>query len=178
MGQAKLALTYQGVPLLRRAVDAAIGGGCNEVLVVFGADSEHYAPLLVGTPVRIVRNSSYAEGLSSSIRAGIEAVSDDVGAAILLLADQPFIEAEVIRQLISAYQTSGKRIVTCQYGGVYGVPTLFDRALFLELLVLEGDRGARAVIETYPKHVTAVEIPLGTARDIDTPADAERLLPG
>ncbi len=176
MGHPKLALTHHGVPLLRRAVDAAVGAGCDEIIVVCGADSEHYAPLLAGTPARIVHNPSYAEGLSSSIRVGIESLSEDVGAAVLLLADQPFIDAGVIRQLIDAYRKTGKPIVSCQYEGVYGVPTLFDRALFLELLVLEGDRGARAVIQTYPRHIAAVEITREVARDIDTPGDAEGLL--
>ncbi len=176
MGHPKLALTHHGVPLLRRAVDAAVGGGCDEIVVVSGADSEHYAPLLAGTPARIVHNPGYAEGLSSSIRVGIESLSDDVAAAILLLGDQPFIDAGVIRQLIEVYRTAGKRIVSCQYDGIYGVPTLFDRALFLELLVLEGDRGARAVVQTYPRHVAGIEIPREVARDIDTPADAEGFL--
>jgi len=176
MGQPKLLLTYQGVPLLQRAVDAATQGGCDEVIVVVGANREQYAQQLAQTTARIVFNPNYAEGLSTSIRAGIEALSEDVGAAVLLVADQPFIDGEVVRQLIETYRTSGKRIVACQYEGVRGVPTLFDRALFIELLVLEGDRGARAVLETYPRHVATVEIPSSSARDIDTPTDAKGLL--
>ncbi len=178
MGQPKLLLTYRGVPLLRRAVDAAVGADCAEVIVVLGAHDDRYRPLLIGTPARILHNPAYAEGLSSSIRAGIEALSEDIQAAVLLLADQPFIDAALIRRLIETYRTSGKRIVTCRYGTAYGVPTLFDRALFLELLLLEGDRGARAVVETYPSHIATVEIPIETAEDIDTPTDAKRFLSG
>jgi len=157
-------------------VDAAFEAGCDEVIVVVGADKGQYTPLLAGTTARVVHNPTYADGLSTSIRVGIEALSEDVGAAILLLADQPFVDAAVIRQLIDVYRRTGKRIVSCRYEGVYGVPTLFDRALFLELLVLEGDRGARAVVQTYAQHVAAVEIPREIARDIDTPADAKSLL--
>ncbi len=178
IGRPKLLLTHRGIPLLRHAVDAAVGAGCDEVIVVVGAHREHYIPLLAELPVRVVENPRYAEGLSSSIRVGIEALPEDVGAVVLLLADQPFIEATVVCQLIATYRTSGKQIVTCSYGGLPGVPSLFDRALFLELLVLEGDRGARAVVQAYPRHVATVEIPMEMARDIDTPADVERLLSG
>jgi molybdenum cofactor cytidylyltransferase len=176
MGRPKLLLTYQGVPLLQRALDAATQGGCDEVIVVVGANRDQYAQQLAQTAARIVFNPYYAEGLSTSIRAGIEALSEDVGAVVVLVADQPFIDGKVVRQLIETYRTSGKRIVTCEYEGVRGVPTLFDRALFIELLVLEGDRGARAVVEAYPRHVATVEIPPWSARDIDTPADAKGLL--
>ena len=171
MGRPKLLLPYKGVPLLRRSVDAAVGGGCRDVVVVLGADRDRYEAQFAGTPARIAYNPDYVEGMSSSIRSGIEALSPDVQAAVIMLADQPFIDAEIIRRLIETYQTSGMRIVACQYGSVRGVPTLFDRALFLELLLLEGDQGARQVMETYPRHVTAIEIPPEAARDVDRPED-------
>lgn len=175
MGRPKLLLTHEGIPLLRRSVDAAVDGGCDEVIVVVGAHAEQYSQMLSPTAAKIVVNPNFAEGLSTSIRSGIEALSETVGAVVLLLADQPFIDRLIVRRLIETYRTSGKRIVTCQYDGVLGAPTLFDRALFIELLVLEGDRGARAVVETYPRHVATVEIPLQAASDIDTPTDAKRL---
>lgn len=176
MGRPKLLLTDRGVPLLRRAVDAAIRGGCNDVVVVLGADREQYQPVLADTPARIAYNADFAQGMSSSIRAGVEAVREDAEAAVVMLADQPFVHDSVIRRLIDAYRTSGMKIVACAYEGVRGVPVLFDRALFLELLVLEGDQGARQVMATYPRHVATVEIPADAARDIDTPEDARRFL--
>lgn len=171
MGRPKLLLIHQSVPLLRRAVDAAVGGGCQEVVVVLGADRDRYEAQLTGSPARVAYNPDYHEGMSSSLRVGIEALSPDVQAAVIMLADQPFIDAAIIRKLLERYQTSGMRIVTCQYGSVRGVPTLFDRALFLELLILEGDQGARQVMEAYPRHVTAIEIPPEAARDVDRPED-------
>lgn len=175
MGRAKLALPHRGVPLLRRAVDAAAGGGCADIVVVLGADAEQYVPLLDGTPARVVRNPYYSEGMAGSIQLGVEALSEDVDAAIIMLADQPFIDADIVGRLIETYRTSGKKIVTCQYGLVRGAPTLFDRAMFLELLVVIGDQGARSVMDTYPGHVATVEIPLEAAQDVDTPDDMERL---
>ena len=141
MGRPKLLLTHRGVPLLRRAVDAAAEAGCAYVVVVLGANADQYRPLLVGASARIVINEHYGEGMSGSIQLGIEALEDDVEAAVIMLADQPFIDAEIIRTLIETYRTSGKKIVVCQYGDVRGVPALFDRALFLELLLVTGDQG-------------------------------------
>lgn len=178
MGQPKLLLTHRGVPLLRRAVDAAFTGGCDEAIVVLGADRARYQPLLQGTAARAVHNPEFARGMSTSIRAGIEALSEDTQAAVIMLADQPFITAEIIRALIETYRTSGMKIVASEYGGVRGVPVLFDRALFLELLVLEGDQGARQVMAIYTTHMTAVEIPAGAALDVDTSDDARSLLSG
>jgi molybdenum cofactor cytidylyltransferase len=176
MGQPKLLLIHHGVPLLGRAVDAAVRGGCDDVVVVLGADHERYGAALEGTPARIVHNPEFARGMSSSIRVGVEALREETRAAIIMLADQPFIDRDVIRRLIDTYRTSGVKIVTSAYGGVRGAPVLFDRALFLELLLLEGDQGARQVLATYPRHVTEVEIPVDAARDVDTPDDARRLV--
>ncbi len=175
MGRPKLALTHQGRPLLRRVVEAAVEGGCDPVMVVLGADADRYRPVLEGTPARVVYNPEHEHGMSTSIRAGIEALPEDARAAVILLADQPFIDAEVIRRMLQTYRITGSRIVACRYGDVVGVPALFDRALFLELLVLDGDQGARQVLQAYPRHVATVEIPPEAARDIDTPDDAALL---
>jgi molybdenum cofactor cytidylyltransferase len=177
MGRPKLLLPHKGVPLLRRAVDAASTAGCAEVVVVLGADADQYRAILNSTPARILINPYFSDGMAGSIQVGIEALGDHIGAAIIMLGDQPFIDAAIIHRLIETYRSSGKKIVASQYGKVRGAPVLFDHALFLELLVLTGDQGARTVIETYPGHVAAVDIPAASAEDIDTPEDAERLLP-
>jgi molybdenum cofactor cytidylyltransferase len=177
MGGPKLLLTHHGVPLVRRAVETAVGGGCTDVVVVLGANHEQYRPQLQGTPARLLHNPEFSQGMSSSIRVGIEALAEDTRAAIIMLADQPFIDRGVIERLITTYVTSKARIVACAYDGVQGAPVLFDRALFLELLLLEGDQGARQVMTIYPRNVTAIEISPHAATDIDTPEDARRLLP-
>ena len=176
MGRPKLLLTHQGIPLVRRAVETAAGGGCTDVVVVLGANDDQYRPQLQGTPARLLRNPEFSQGMSSSIRVGIEALAEDTQAAIIMLADQPFIDRGVIERLINTYVTSEARIVACAYDGVHGAPVLFDRALFLELLLLEGDQGARHVLTIYPRNVTTIEISPNTATDIDTPEDARRLL--
>ncbi len=175
IGRPKLLIRYRGVPLLRRAIDAAAGGGCRDVLAVLGADRDRYRPLLTGTPAREVFNPDHPEGMSSSIRAGIRALAPGASAAIIMLADQPRIDAAIIRRLIAAYRRSGRRIVSCRYGPVLGVPALFDQALFVELLLLEGDQGARQVMETHPADVAAVEIAPQDGLDVDLPEDVRGL---
>jgi molybdenum cofactor cytidylyltransferase len=174
-GRPKLTLPYRGVPLIRRAVDAAAEGGCTDIVAVLGAAAEVHKPLLAGSAARIILNPHYKEGMSSSIRAGIEALGPECTAAVILLADQPRIDGGTIRALLEAYRTSGRRIVAARYGEVRGAPVLFDRALFLHLLVLDGDHGARTVIEAYPQEVVEVVIPAAAAVDVDVPDDLERV---
>ncbi len=174
MGTPKLALALDGVPLLRRVVDAAVGSRCRETVVVLGAHQDLYRPLLDGTPAQIVHNPEYEHGMATSIRAGVEHLSPESEAVVILLADQPRITSEIINRLIETYIQEEKRIVASAYKGIVGVPVLFDGALYLELLTLEGDAGARSVIETYPKHGVALPLEEDAARDIDTPDDLDR----
>lgn len=177
MGTPKLALPVDGTPMLRRVVDAAAHSRCRETVVVLGAHQEVYRLLLEGTPGRVVENPEYEHGMSTSIRAGVAALSSESEAVVILLADQPRVTAEVINRLIDTYLQEGKRIVASAYRGAVGVPVLFDAALYLELLTLEGDAGARSVIETYPQHGVAVALEDGW-QDVDTPEDLGRLAGG
>lgn len=155
-------------------MDAAVQGGCTDVVVVLGADRDPYAAVLAGTPAQITVNPDYKEGMSTSIRTGVEALPAECTAAVILLADQPRIDGVVIRALLETYEASGRHIVATRYGDVRGAPVLFDRALFLELLILEGDHGARTVMETYPDEVAEVVIPVEAGLDVDRPEDVER----
>ncbi len=171
MGRPKLALPVGGTPMIRRAAQAALASRCREVIVVLGTHAEVYRPLLDGLGVRIVQNPDPKEGMGSSIRTGVEVVSPDAQGLVLLLADQPFVDAATIDQLIETALTEGRRIVASAYAQTVGPPAYFHRALFLELLTLEGDRGARSVIESYPKEGVAVPLPEESAADIDTADD-------
>lgn len=172
MGRPKLGLPIQGVPMVRRAAQAALRSRCREVIVVLGTYAEQYRPLLDGLDVRIVENPDPAEGMGSSIRVGVGAISPDAAGAVILLADQPFVTSDVIDRLIETAAAEHRRIVASAYRGTVGPPVYFHRALFLELLVLEGDRGARSVIEAYPKEGLALPLDDAVATDID---DAEDL---
>lgn len=174
MGAPKLAMEVDGVPMLRRVVETALASWCRETIVVLGGHEDVYRPLLDGLGVQTTVNPEYEHGMATSIRAGMEALSPESRAVVVLLADQPWINATVINSLITAYVTEGKRIVASAYHGAVGVPALFDGALYLELLTLEGDAGARSVIETYPREGIAIPLDEMSSRDVDTLSD----LPG
>ncbi len=173
MGVPKQLLRVHGRSLVRHAVEAALGSSCRPVIVVLGAHGEAVQSELEGLPVRIVRNENWSQGLSTSIRAGIAALPsapDSPEAIVLTLCDQPFVGADSIEALVAAYRSTGRPIVASQYGGTLGVPTLFSRALLPELLALEGDTGARQVIQAHASSVWPVPCPQG-AVDLDTPED-------
>jgi len=171
MGRPKLAIPVRGTPMIRRIVAAALASRCSEAIVVLGTHADLYRSLLDGLAVRIVENRDPTEGMASSIRAGIEAVSPDASGAVILLADQPFVSAEVIDRLIEAVASDRRRIVASEHHGAATPPVYFPRAYFPELLALEGDRGARSVIQAHPRECVLVPLPESCAADIDTSED-------
>lgn len=171
MGRPKLAIPVRGTPMIRRVAAAALASRCSEAIIVLGTHADLYRSLLDGLAVRIVETRDPTEGMASSIRAGIEAVSPDASGAVILLADQPFVTAEVIDRLIGAVADDRRRIVASEHRGVACPPAYFPRRFFPELLALEGDRGARSVIQAHPGESVLVPLPEPCAADVDTSAD-------
>lgn len=176
MGSPKQILQFRGISLLRRAALAALGAGCSPVIVVTGAYAELAKRELDGLDVREVFNPHWETGMASSIRAGVEGLADaDVDAAVLMLCDQPHVTAEVISDLAAAHRVTRRPLIASTYGGSFGVPALFSRALFAELARLEGTAGAKQVIERYASE--AYFLPFrGGEVDVDTPDDFSRLI--
>jgi molybdenum cofactor cytidylyltransferase len=144
------------------------------VIVVLGADADRLGAELAGLDVHLVHNPDYAEGLSSSLRRGVEAAGS-ARAVLVTLADQPLVTADDLRGLVAEYERGGAAIVAASYGDTVGVPAIFDSSLFSELAGLRGDAGARAVIEAHRSECRLVPIP-AAATDVDSPEDWERLL--
>lgn len=177
MGMPKQLLVYQGRSLLRHAVETAIASVCRPVIVVLGADLERLQHEIKDLTVQVIENPRWAEGMGSSIQVGInalEAASDKVKAAVIALCDQPLISSQTLTGLVEAYYSIGKPIVASEYRGARGVPALFSRELFSELMALKGDQGAKQVIMRYSHEVFCVPVPEG-AVDVDTPKDYEQL---
>ena len=175
MGQPKQLLRFGGRTLLRRAAEEAVASGCQPVTVVLGALADRMTAELSDLPVRVVINREWEEGLGGSIRAGMEALlagpdGDRVEAVVMTLCDQPFCTAAVIRRLMAAHDELKSPAVASSYDGVRGVPALFGRALFPELLELTGPEGARRILQRHADET--IEVALGDAAgDIDTPED-------
>lgn len=176
-GKPKQLARFRGETFVSRIVKAAIEAGCDPVVVVTGEDSAQIESGLKGLAVRIAVNPDWPTGLASSIRSGIGNAMDgatDLGAALLVTCDQPFLDGAVITQLIQLHLTSGKPIAASAYAGTFGIPALFDRSCFPDLLQLNGDNGAKKIIVGRPHDVVSLDFPAGRI-DIDTVADYEKL---
>lgn len=173
MGRPKQLLPmYGNRPLLRHVVESALVEPVSPVIVVLGANAAQIMPCLEGLPVRIVINASWAEGMSSSLRRGIEElarIAPGADSVIIALADQPDILTGHIAKLIDVQRTTGRPIVASECEGVLGPPVLFTAGYFPALLALRGDAGARSLLQTRPDEVATV--PLAALRDLDTPSD-------
>ncbi len=162
--------------MVRRAVAAAVEAGADPVVVVLGAHAALVEATLSGLqPVRAVVNRSWESGLASSLSAGLRAITDDgsCDGVLVMLTDQPLVDAKSLRRLLSAFD-SDHRLVAAEYAGVVGVPAVFGREYFGELMELTGDVGAGAWLREQSSQVTRIPI-LDAAVDIDTPSDAAKL---
>jgi molybdenum cofactor cytidylyltransferase len=177
MGRPKQLLDWGGRPLVRVVAEHALAARLDRVLIVVGAARADVAAALAGLPLEIVANPAYAEGQSSSLRAGVAALGPEVAAALVLLGDQPFVTQAIIERLVGEWRTSGAAVVAPSYAGQRGNPVLFARTIFPELLAIGGDQGARGVLAADPARVRLV--PFDDPRplaDIDTPEDYIRLV--
>ena len=168
---------FRGETFIRRIVAAAIEARCTPVVVVTGKDSARIGLELSGLTVSIAVNPYWQSGVGSSIVVGIRHamnLAPDVDAVVLLTCDQPFVTAAVLAQIIQLRLTSGKPIVASAYAETIGIPALFDRSCFPDLLRLKGDSGAKGIILARPHDVASFDFPAGEI-DIDTAADYEKL---
>lgn len=174
MGTPKLVLTLAGQSLLRHVIRSARESRCDEILVVLGDAADRVGQEAAAAGVRTVLNPRYREGIGTSLAAGIAALPQECEAAVVLLGDQPRVDASAINALIAAFRATGKPLVTSRYGQVRGAPTLIGRRLFEEAARLRGDQGGRPLIERHPELVADVVLDTEAARDIDTPEDYAR----
>lgn len=175
MGEPKVLLRLGGRTLLAHVLAAATASPCDGVLVVAGPNAAEVRREAEPFGARVVENPRYAEGMATSLAAGITALPPDCEAAVILLGDQPRVGATAIGRLIDAYRTTGKPMVLSRYGEAAGAPALFGRALFPEAAALTGDSGARRLAARHPGWVTEVPLAADEGWDVDTPEDLARL---
>lgn len=177
MGRNKLIEPIDGEAMVRRVVRSVLASRASPVIVVTGHEAKRVEQALHGLAVSLVFNPDYANGLSTSLRAGLRVLPPEAEGALICLADMPGIEPEHLNRLIAAFGRSGPGAICVPVrDGRRGNPVLWDRAYFAEMTRLEGDTGARGLIAAHAGRV--VEVPIGSDAifaDVDTEADLMRL---
>jgi molybdenum cofactor cytidylyltransferase len=177
MGENKLLLQLEGEPVVRRAVRRAIEAGLDPVIAVLGHDADRVRRELdgLGPQCRIVVNPDHARGVNASLKAGIAAVPATAAAAVVMLADMPFVTADMIATLVATYRGITGPLVVSDYDGVNAPPMLYDAALFPELRTMEGEGCGKAVVKRHRSEATTVAWPAIALTDLDVPDDYERV---
>ncbi|PYQ45129.1 MAG: nucleotidyltransferase family protein [Acidobacteria bacterium] len=178
MGRNKLLLEVGGESLVRRAVGAACGAGVHRVVVVLGHDEARIRAELEGLRCETVVNPDHARGAGTSLHAGVRQVAAEASAVVIVLADMPFVTAAMIAGLVDRYRATRAPVVFSRYGDIQAPPTLYDRALFVELLAIDDDRGGKQVVVRHQAEAEAVAWPESALHDIDVPADYDRITRG
>jgi molybdenum cofactor cytidylyltransferase len=167
----KLIAEIGGKPLVRIAAEQALASRAAPVIVVTGHQREMVEAALDGLPVKLVHNPDYADGLGTSLKAGIAAVPKEADAALVCLGDMPQVDAALIDKLIAAFDPErGALVVVPSIDGRRGNPVVWARRFFHDLMQIQGDIGARHLIGSYAEAVA--EVPLSGAAaltDVDTP---------
>lgn len=176
MGTPKQLLLYRGRSFVRHITEVAIASVCQPIAVVLGAHAQRIKPEVSQLPVQVVENQQWAQGMSSSLRVGMEALNamnPKLEAVAIALCDQPFVSSQTLDQLVEAYHFTGKPIIASEYAGTLGVPAVFSRTLFSEFMALKSTEGAKQIIKKHIHEVFSVPFAEGSI-DIDTPKEYEQ----
>ena len=168
MGGPKALLPLDGETLLQRTVRIVRAAGCDPILAVVGGWDP--GPL----EAQRVPNPEAAEGMASSIRAGVRALPAGAPGALFLTVDQPAVDAPLLRRLLALAALAPEHPTACAYGDTVGIPAVLPRRLFPDLLALTGDRGAKGIL--LREQTAALPFPAGED-DLDTPSDLAQLRP-
>jgi molybdenum cofactor cytidylyltransferase len=164
MGGPKALRIWEGETLLQRMIHIARAVECLPVLAVVG----DWAPGAQEFPLQIIPNPEAAEGMASSIRAGVAALPVEASGVLLLTVDQIRVEEALLRQLLERFLENPDQPVACAYAGTLGIPAVLPRRLFPALVALRGDRGAKGIL--LRENALTIPFPAGV-EDLDTPQD-------
>ena len=191
MGRNKLLLTFRDKPLVVHAVDTLLASTVDEIIMVLGHESDKVCDQIEDSArevanrgqrsrLRLIKNPDFRDGLSTSVRTGVQAVSPEATAIMIYLADQPLLEpADVdrITEAFAAAKAENKMIVVPFFKGERGNPVILDASLRDSILGIVGDVGCKGVIKRYPEKVYALEMENDhVVRDVDDAQAYEKLV--
>jgi molybdenum cofactor cytidylyltransferase len=176
MGETKQLIRLGENTLLDQVVEIVRSCRVNEIVLVLGHQAETIKKRVGIKNLKVVINESYQQGMGSSLRTGLAALSSRTNAALIVLADQPFVRAETLDRLIDQYEQSGAQIAIPIYKGFRGNPVLLGRSVFPEVMALTGDIGCRAIFGNHVEGIIKVPVDdIGILLDLDTKGDVEKL---
>ena len=169
-GSPKQLIRFKGQTLLRHLAGVCVASKAESVQVVLGAYAELLKLQLLGLPLHVIHHTRWSEGLSSSLRVAMKALPKSTEALLIVLCDQPHVSTELLDKIIDLHSSKEAKIVACEYGDSIGVPALFDKTFFHQLMNISGDRGAKQLILKHRNDVATVPFPKGVI-DIDSRLD-------
>jgi molybdenum cofactor cytidylyltransferase len=169
MGSPKQLLRLAGETILEHTLKHVRASAVNEIVLVLGFAADNVEKEISTDRIKIVRNQDYQQGMGTSLRTGLAAIHAQAAAALIVLADQPFVSPETINQLIACHQESKAQIVIPSFNGFRGNPVLLDRSVFAELQALTGDVGCRAIFGNHTENIRKLAVnDIGILLDIDS----------
>jgi molybdenum cofactor cytidylyltransferase len=176
LGQPKQLLEFKGKTLLEIAVEAAQNSLADSSVIVLGANADLIVEKILHTKVDRVVNENWENGMASSMQKGLKYLMEnsEPDQVILMLSDQPFVDSKIPNLLIKNKLNTSSEIIACSYNGTFGVPVLFTKKYFPELLSLTGNEGAKKLVMAHQDDLHAIDFPKG-AIDIDTIEDYLKL---
>jgi molybdenum cofactor cytidylyltransferase len=179
MGSNKMLFELEGESVLRRAARRALAAGLSPLVVVLGHESDRARRELDGLSCQWVLNPLYEQGINSSLKAGVRTVRDlGAKAALVMLADMPFVTREMIAAMIARFRASTAPLAISDYASVNAPPMVYDQSLFAELLAMEGEGCGRQVVKRHKHEAEVLPWPEAALADLDVPEDYERMKNG
>jgi len=176
MGRFKQLLELGERTFVEHCIENLLASRVGEVVVVTGHRESEVRAALKLAPVKFAHNASYRSGMSSSIKRGVQAVSDKAKACLISLVDQPRIDTHTINKLVAEYERSSRPIVIATFGGRRGHPIILDLSLKEEILGIDESIGLRQVISAHASEIAYVEVYTNAVvEDCDSPEDYERM---
>lgn len=180
MGRSKQLLEIEGEPMLCRCVKVALEINSAKVVVILGANEKPHRDLIGKLPVHIVSNYYWKTGMGSSIKTGLNYLlqsCNELEGVIIMVCDQPALTSAHLKILIQKFYEKKKAIIASAYDSSSGVPVLFGRSFFSNLLLLSDEQGAKKIVQQFPEQVENVAFPSGSV-DLDTEEDYQNYLNG
>jgi len=177
MGTPKQLLSWRNTTLIENAIINVLQLKISKPIVVLGANSEQITPKIETYPIKIIHNPNWNSGLGNSIAFGVNYIQNNykVDGVLIILADQPLIDTSYLKGMIISYEAGKNQSIATQYhNGKLGVPALFDKYYFEELSAIDGDKGAKSILEKYSDQVITTQFETNIF-DVDTKEDYKKL---